>query len=72
MRKKRNTGKNDVLRVAFIILLILALFILSFLFTSGIVYLISLCFDFVFTWKLAAGIWLVLCLVGNFTAKGSK
>lgn len=44
----------------------------SFLFTSGIIYLICWCFDFVFSWPLAFGCWLILILlrsIFNVTVK---
>lgn len=52
-------------KIALVVLLVIAMLALSFLFTSGLVYLISLCFDFTFTWKLSTGIWLVLMLLGR-------
>lgn len=48
------------------VLLVLFCAAMSFLVTSGIIKLISMCFGFVFTWKLALGIWLALCLLGTF------
>ena len=52
-------------KIALVVLLVIAMLALSFMFTSGLVYLISLCFDFTFTWKLSTGIWLVLMLLGR-------
>ena len=40
--------------------------------TCGIIYLITLCFDWTFKWSIATGIWLVLCLlksIFNVTVK---
>lgn len=50
-----------------ILYLILILFIVlggSWLVTAGLVWLISLCFGFEFTFLLATGIWLVLQVLG--------
>ena len=42
--------------------IILAMFI-SWLLTCGIVYLISLCFGFIFSWVAGTGVWLILVLL---------
>lgn len=47
-------------------------FAASFLFTAGIIYLISLCFGFTFTWKLAFGIWLILMLLKQVFSSGNS
>ncbi len=36
----------------------------SWITTCGIFYLITLCFSWVFTWKVATGIWLLLLMLG--------
>lgn len=36
---------------------------LSWIITCGIVYLITLCFGWNFSWGMATGIWLVSCLI---------
>lgn len=48
-----------------IIVALLAL-ALSWICTCGFLYLIAICFDLVFSWSIATGIWLVLFLVSSF------
>ena len=42
--------------------IILEMFI-SWLLTCGIVYLISLCFGFIFSWAVGTGVWIILLLL---------
>ena len=53
-------GKTAVLLA---ILVLIACFGLSWIVTCGIVKLITLCFGWTFTWGIATGIWLILCLL---------
>lgn len=46
-----------------VILLIIAMCALSWIITCGIVYVITLCFGWTFTWAIATGIWFIMCLV---------
>lgn len=46
----------------FIVFLII---VFNFLVSAGIVYVLSICFGFTFTWKLALGIFIVMCLVSS-------
>jgi hypothetical protein len=46
--------------IALIIILIIGF---SWLTTCGIIYLISLCFGFTFSWGIATGIWLIITLI---------
>lgn len=39
---------------------------LSWALTCGLIYLITLCFAWTFTWPIATGIWLILFLVSSF------
>ena len=57
--------------ISLVIVVIFAL-LLSFIVTAGIIKLISLCFGFTFSWKLALGIWLALSLLGSFLGGRSK
>ena len=53
-------------------LLVVMMFGISWFITCGIVYLITLCFNLTFSWSIATGIWLVMCLlrsVFNVTVK---
>lgn len=54
------------------VLLIAAVWAVSWLVTCGIIYLITLCFGWTFTWSIATGIWLVMMLlrsIFNVTVK---
>ena len=44
-------------------IIILIGYVLSWLLTCGIIKLITLCFGLGFSWLVATGIWLVLCLI---------
>lgn len=46
-----------------ILLILIALYGVSFLLTSGLVRLLSLAFGFTFSWKLSFGIWLILIII---------
>lgn len=49
-----------------IIVLVMFLFGFSWLFTCGIIKLVTLCFGLTFKWSVATGIWLILCLLSSF------
>ena len=48
-----------------------ALCSLSWAITCGLVYLITLCFDWTFSWGVATGVWLVIILLNSVFKKGS-
>lgn len=53
-------------------LMIAAVWAVSWLVTCGIIWLITLCFGWTFTWPMATGIWLVMMLlryIFNVTVK---
>ena len=53
-----------------LILGFLALVGIELLVTTGVIYLITLCFGLAFSWKMAIGIWLVIALLtGIFGGK---
>jgi hypothetical protein len=56
----------------FIILTFLAVWAIEFLATAGVIYLITLCFGFTFSWKIAFGIWLVIALLTTIYRKGVR
>lgn len=41
----------------------------SWIITCGIIKLITLCFGLTFSWAIATGIWLILCLLCNIFKK---
>lgn len=51
--------------IIFLILFTLLILVASWLITCGIIWLITLCFGLTFSWAIATGIWLILCLLGN-------
>ena len=53
------------------ILILIACYGLSWIVTCGIVKLIALCFGLTFSWPIATGIWLVLCLLEFFFKRRS-
>lgn len=64
--KKTNSffrSDNRILVAMFIALIIIVALALSFGTTALIVWGICKCFNFVFTWKLAMGIWLIMALI---------
>lgn len=56
-----------------IMIILTVLFGISWIATCGIVYLITLCFDLVFSWSVATGVWLIMILLSTiFNRGGSK
>lgn len=58
----------------YIIIVFLIFEVLSFLITAIAVKVLSICFGFTFTWKLAIGIWIVISILKSIAsaAKGGK
>ena len=46
-----------------VILLLAICYAISWLITCGIIKLITICFGLAFSWAIATGIWLILCLL---------
>lgn len=50
--------------VALVVIVIVALaYAASWIITCGIIKLITMCFGVAFSWKIATGIWLIICLL---------
>lgn len=47
------------------LILFLIVAALSWILTCGVIWLITLCFGLTFSWAIATGIWLILCLLGG-------
>lgn len=62
MNRKR---LSNILTSIFVVLSILAIIAISWAATCGIIYLITLCFNWTFKWSIATGIWLILLLAGD-------
>lgn len=55
------------------IIIVAAVYGLSWLGTCGIIKLITLCFGLQFKWSIATGVWLIICLLqGIFTVNVKK
>ena len=54
-----------LLGALFILFVVLIAVGISWILTCGIIKLITLCFGLTFSWAIATGIWLVLCLIGG-------
>ena len=55
-----------------VILMIAALYGVSWIVTCGIIKLITMCFGLTFKWSIATGIWLIICIlrsIFNVTVK---
>ena len=58
-------------KLLIVILFVVAINALSWVVTCGVVKILSLCFGFVFSWKLATGIWLA-CLLLRWIISAAK
>lgn len=56
---------------AIVVIVVIALTALSWLVTCGVVKVLSMCFSFAYSWKLATGIWLV-CLMLRWIISAAK
>ena len=55
-----------------VILIVAALYGVSWIVTCGIIKLITMCFGWTFKWSIATGIWLIICIlksIFNVTVK---
>lgn len=69
LKSKIATGGATALVV---ILIIAALYGVSWIVTCGIIKLITMCFGWTFKWSIATGIWLIICIlrsIFNVTVK---
>lgn len=58
----RKLLKGYGLGIGLIVLILAAAYAISWIVTCGIIYLITLCFGWHFSWAIATGIWLIVCL----------
>ena len=54
-----------------VVIIVIVLTALSWLVTCGVVKVLSMCFSFAYSWKLATGIWLV-CLMLRWIISAAK
>lgn len=69
LKSKIVTGGATALVV---ILIVAALYGVSWIVTCGIIKLITMCFGWTFKWSIATGIWLIICIlksIFNVTVK---
>ena len=57
--------KVKIAGILMTILLLAICYAISWLITCGIIKLITICFGLTFSWAIATGIWLILCLLGS-------
>lgn len=70
MSLKNKFLKDKIIVTILSIILFVIIFGLSYFCTAGVFWLICKCFNWTFSWKIAAGIWLILFLLGS-TVKGN-
>lgn len=55
--------KNIFKKSLFVILIVAFLYLVSWILTCGIIKLITMCFGLGFSWPIATGIWIIMCIV---------
>lgn len=58
-------GSGSAIVIITFIITFLFCYALSWILTCGIIKLITLCFGWIFSWKIATGIWLILCIASR-------
>ena len=53
----------------FLVIVLILTYVASWIITCGIIKLITLCFGLTFSWAIATGIWLVICLLTSIFKK---
>lgn len=56
---------NCLTGILIILLVFMVLLGASWILTCGVIKLITICFGLTFSWAVATGIWLILCLIGG-------
>lgn len=55
---------KDILKKGLLVILIVVfLYFISWIMTCGIIKLITMCFGLGFSWLVATGIWLIMCII---------
>lgn len=62
MKQKNKKIVGTIIGVVAAILVILAALAFSWICTCGVIKLITFCFGWTFSWKIATGVWLIICL----------
>ena len=63
MKKLLTRMGGTMIGVIFALIIIAALYAISWITTCGVIYLITLCFNWTFSWGIATGIWLVMAIL---------
>ena len=72
MKVKTAKAIGHIVGVLIAVFIFLAVCAVSWIVTCGIIKLITLCFGWTFTWKLATGVWLVMFLLRSIFKGGGK
>lgn len=56
----------------FLLLIIIAVIVLSFLITAGFMFIICWAFSITFSWKIVIGVWAILTLVSSFFPRNNN
>ena len=62
--------KNELKHMIIRCIIWAVLYLLSWFMTCGVFKLITLCFDWTFSWNVATGIWIIISFVKIILAKG--
>lgn len=54
------------------LLIVIALYAVSWIITCGVIKLITLCFGWTFSWPIATGIWLIICTIKLLFTQNNK
>ncbi len=71
-KKIKNKIAVGGLTAFFIVVLLVAIYGISWIGTCGIIKLITMCFGWTFKWSIATGIWLILLLLSSIFNKTSN
>ena len=63
MKKLLTRMGGAMIGVIFALLIIAVFYAISWIATCGVIYLITLCFNWTFSWGIATGIWLVMAIL---------
>lgn len=72
MKAKNVKKAGKIIGGLAVVLLYLVLCAISWGITCGVIKLVTLCFGWVFTWKMATGIWLIMYLVRSVFNRVSR
>lgn len=62
MKKLINKLGGGAIAAILVVLILVATGTLSWICTCGVIKFVTMCFGWTFSWKIATGIWLVMCL----------